>query len=205
MLPRMAFPPRRPAYSTAAALTSFALSLLLVYRTNAAYGRWAEMRTACGRMLVHLRVLLRLVGSRLQDLGNCCRHAAPQAASEVWSQQLLSICAAVLAAMCKALLPTVALLPTQRRPPPSQPPQQTGQLWTLLRAGPPSFQPSSSHSLPASRHFTRPVPASWRLPRWQRCARPSSPPRCWHWRQCRALPTGGRSDRRGLAHVSKYK
>lgn len=51
----------RPAYSTAAALTSFALSLLLVYRTNAAYGRWAEMRTACGRMLVHLRVLLRLV------------------------------------------------------------------------------------------------------------------------------------------------
>ncbi|KAL4430645.1 hypothetical protein ABPG75_005901 [Micractinium tetrahymenae] len=53
----------KPAYSTAASLTSFALSLLLVYRTNSAYGRWAEMRTACGRMLVHLRVLLRLAST----------------------------------------------------------------------------------------------------------------------------------------------
>lgn len=32
-------------------LTSFAVALLLVFRTNAAYGRWWECRTACGRWL----------------------------------------------------------------------------------------------------------------------------------------------------------
>lgn len=82
---------RRPAYFTASALTSFALSLLLVYRTNAAYGRWAELRTACGRMLVHLRTLLRLVrcGCAHADSGaDDCRLGQPAfAGTHSWAVQ----------------------------------------------------------------------------------------------------------------------
>ena len=43
------------------ALTSFALSLLLVFRTNSAYDRWWEARKAFGVMYNCTRVIARLV------------------------------------------------------------------------------------------------------------------------------------------------
>lgn len=42
-------------------LTSFALSLLLVFRTNSAYGRWWEARKSFGIMYNCTRILSRLV------------------------------------------------------------------------------------------------------------------------------------------------
>ncbi|KAL4435582.1 hypothetical protein ABPG77_002545 [Micractinium sp. CCAP 211/92] len=41
-------------------LTSFALSLLMLFKTNSSYGRWWEARQAMGRLLVHSRNLERL-------------------------------------------------------------------------------------------------------------------------------------------------
>ncbi len=45
------------------ALASFALSLLLVFRTNSSYGRWWEGRIALGAMLNHMRNISRQVTS----------------------------------------------------------------------------------------------------------------------------------------------
>ncbi len=41
-----------------------ALSVLLVFRTNAAYGRWDEARKMMGMVLNRSRDLIRQVGSR---------------------------------------------------------------------------------------------------------------------------------------------
>lgn len=40
-------------------LASFALALLLVFRTNSSYARWWEARTVCGSLLNHVRHLAR--------------------------------------------------------------------------------------------------------------------------------------------------
>ncbi|GAB4814212.1 hypothetical protein N2152v2_001258 [Parachlorella kessleri] len=49
-----------PSFVTPFTLSSFALSLLLVFRTNSSYGRWWEARTAIGRMFNWPRIIVRL-------------------------------------------------------------------------------------------------------------------------------------------------
>lgn len=50
-------------------LTSFALSLLLLYKTNSAYQRWWEARTQLGTLYIVSRSLTRLVRSLGPGLG----------------------------------------------------------------------------------------------------------------------------------------
>ena len=54
-----------PGYSIIFSLTSFVLSLLLVFRTDAAYGRWQEVRKSCGEMMNYVRNAQRLAMSWL--------------------------------------------------------------------------------------------------------------------------------------------
>ncbi|EFN57136.1 hypothetical protein CHLNCDRAFT_34835 [Chlorella variabilis] len=56
---------------TTFSLTSFALSLLLAYRTNAGYGRWDEARKMWGLVVNRSRDMTRQVGARLAGAGQC--------------------------------------------------------------------------------------------------------------------------------------
>lgn len=60
ILPALAVLPIEPFQ-----LTSFALSLLLVFRTNSSYGRWYEGRRRFGRITTACRDICRQVGHPL--------------------------------------------------------------------------------------------------------------------------------------------
>ncbi|KAL4437022.1 hypothetical protein ABPG75_004161 [Micractinium tetrahymenae] len=51
------------SFLTPFTLTSFAVSLLMLFRTNSSYGRWWEARSACGRMFNHPRIMTRLAAA----------------------------------------------------------------------------------------------------------------------------------------------
>jgi predicted membrane chloride channel (bestrophin family) len=53
--------------------TSVALSLLLVFRTNASYGRWDEARKMWGGLLNRSRDIMRQVSNCLDHHGTCTR------------------------------------------------------------------------------------------------------------------------------------
>ncbi len=60
-------PPPTPPHthtppSCSCSLTSFALSLLMLFKTNSSYGRWWEARTLWGSGYIAVRSILRLVG-----------------------------------------------------------------------------------------------------------------------------------------------
>lgn len=46
-------------------LTSFALSLLMLYKTNSSYARWWEARTHLGQLYINVRSVMRMVSQRM--------------------------------------------------------------------------------------------------------------------------------------------
>jgi predicted membrane chloride channel (bestrophin family) len=50
-----------PELITPFTITSFALSLLMLFKTNSAYARWWEARTQLGQLYINVRSVLRMV------------------------------------------------------------------------------------------------------------------------------------------------
>lgn len=155
-------------------LTSFALSLLMLFKTNSSYSRWWEARTLWGSGYIYVRSILRLVG------GAASR--APRRRSERRSR--VPECCLLTRAQCQALCavaPRAHPGPPQPTPRPGLRPPPAGDLASGARlaapGGPavpldrvpharPGRLPAAAGALPERRELQRHIGARL-LPGWR--------------------------------------